>query len=594
MRTITFYSYKGGVGRTLALANIARYLAKFGQNVFTLDLDLEAPGLHYKFDSRWNTETGHLGVVDYLHALLSKREAPRPIRDHVIEVEPGANARGKIFLMPAGQIPSSRYWRMLTELNWHEHFYEPGARGVLSFLELKERIREEFTPDYLLIDARTGITETGGVATTLLPDLLVCLLVNNPENLEGSRMVLRGVQRTPRMAGLAPVEILPVVTRLPQTVTPDEEAHLLKSVRAFLNAPAEALEDTIAAREVFVLHSEPALEIRESLLVGATGTLGNSPLLRDYLRLFGRIIPPEVAENYTGPLIEDAFRRASEDPDGVERELEALTEAYPHPESYLRLLKFYRLRRSGVTKRFVAAKRYWELSGRADEALLREVVSSIVATPAELSSSVDFIRAVWSSREKVDSGVGIWLAKTYTRISQPETAYSIIRTLLDGSEATPEALVSSVQMLQELKRPTEALVAIEKHKTLLAGNDTFQVFWARLVVDDADPDSARSLLQDPAFRSSAVFDQDLDTWLSLQERTGMGDEAWQTLRLQLPATFKEGRMARIRRVVSLYEKHGRMAELYSQASSILGSKEAERLFERSGQREVSFSRFKTG
>ena len=41
IQTITFYSYKGGVGRTLALANIAMYLSRFGQNVCIVDFDLE-------------------------------------------------------------------------------------------------------------------------------------------------------------------------------------------------------------------------------------------------------------------------------------------------------------------------------------------------------------------------------------------------------------------------------------------------------------------------------------------------------------------------------------------------------------------------
>ena len=50
MRTITFYSYKGGVGRSLLVANTAKYLSILGKSVFALDLDLEAPGLHYKFE----------------------------------------------------------------------------------------------------------------------------------------------------------------------------------------------------------------------------------------------------------------------------------------------------------------------------------------------------------------------------------------------------------------------------------------------------------------------------------------------------------------------------------------------------------------
>ena len=46
---ITFYSYKGGTGRTMALANIAWILAANGKRVLAVDWDLEAPGLHRFF-----------------------------------------------------------------------------------------------------------------------------------------------------------------------------------------------------------------------------------------------------------------------------------------------------------------------------------------------------------------------------------------------------------------------------------------------------------------------------------------------------------------------------------------------------------------
>jgi len=45
MKTITFYSYKGGVGRTMALANVAWRMAKMGKRIGIVDLDLEAPGI---------------------------------------------------------------------------------------------------------------------------------------------------------------------------------------------------------------------------------------------------------------------------------------------------------------------------------------------------------------------------------------------------------------------------------------------------------------------------------------------------------------------------------------------------------------------
>src|SRR3954454_10241439 len=48
-RIITFYSYKGGTGRSMVLANVAWVLASNGKRVLVIDWDLEAPGLHRYF-----------------------------------------------------------------------------------------------------------------------------------------------------------------------------------------------------------------------------------------------------------------------------------------------------------------------------------------------------------------------------------------------------------------------------------------------------------------------------------------------------------------------------------------------------------------
>ena len=41
----TFYSYKGGVGRSMALLNVGYTLASHGRHVLMVDMDLEAPGI---------------------------------------------------------------------------------------------------------------------------------------------------------------------------------------------------------------------------------------------------------------------------------------------------------------------------------------------------------------------------------------------------------------------------------------------------------------------------------------------------------------------------------------------------------------------
>ncbi len=42
---ISFYSFRGGVGRSMAMLNVGVLLARAGRRVLLVDLDLEAPGL---------------------------------------------------------------------------------------------------------------------------------------------------------------------------------------------------------------------------------------------------------------------------------------------------------------------------------------------------------------------------------------------------------------------------------------------------------------------------------------------------------------------------------------------------------------------
>src|SRR5262245_41168827 len=66
---VTFYSFKGGVGRSMALANVAEVLADLGYNVIVCDWDLEAPGLERYFaDSTEHAErlAARAGLMDLL------------------------------------------------------------------------------------------------------------------------------------------------------------------------------------------------------------------------------------------------------------------------------------------------------------------------------------------------------------------------------------------------------------------------------------------------------------------------------------------------------------------------------------------------
>ncbi|HEY6493837.1 MAG TPA: AAA family ATPase, partial [Trebonia sp.] len=80
-QVITFYSYKGGTGRTMALANVAWIIANNGNRVLVVDWDLESPGLHKFFhpfleESMVSATPGVIELInDYANAALDP--APR-------------------------------------------------------------------------------------------------------------------------------------------------------------------------------------------------------------------------------------------------------------------------------------------------------------------------------------------------------------------------------------------------------------------------------------------------------------------------------------------------------------------------------------
>src|SRR4051812_11364377 len=69
----TFYSYKGGVGRSMALANVAESLHEKGLRVVMIDWDLEAPGLETFFcppgsEKQLAELRAHPGLIDMIMA----------------------------------------------------------------------------------------------------------------------------------------------------------------------------------------------------------------------------------------------------------------------------------------------------------------------------------------------------------------------------------------------------------------------------------------------------------------------------------------------------------------------------------------------
>ncbi len=179
-KVITFYSYKGGVGRSMALVNVASLLAKWGKKVLIIDWDLEAPGLHNFFEkkhikfSKSVSET--FGVTDLL--LNIENQEQLNWKDCVIKI---LFDNVSLHMITAGK-QDDNYHKKVQKLNW-EKLFEDGVGNFLN--DLREEWINESDYDFIFIDSRTGITDIGDVCTVLLPDILVLLFVINNQNING-------------------------------------------------------------------------------------------------------------------------------------------------------------------------------------------------------------------------------------------------------------------------------------------------------------------------------------------------------------------------------------------------------------------------
>ncbi|KAF0860196.1 hypothetical protein Y888_07345 [Mixta calida B021323] len=166
---VTFFSYKGGVGRTTSLALTATYLSRKGKKVFVIDCDFEAPGLINFFNSS-QADTCKNGLIEYLNDQAFTKDIA--LEDYVYDIEKSYSGIGSINLMSAGNILNSSedlesYLEGLAKIDMQ------GKQLVNIFNKLISTINSNYKPDVILIDSRTGFNNTFGALAQLSKNIVV-------------------------------------------------------------------------------------------------------------------------------------------------------------------------------------------------------------------------------------------------------------------------------------------------------------------------------------------------------------------------------------------------------------------------------------
>ncbi len=189
---VVFFSIKGGVGRSTALAATAWHLAQVGKRVLVLDLDLESPGLSSALLPSDRQPT--YGITDWLVEDLVDNGAA--VFDSMVATS-NLSHDGEIHVVPAHGAKHGEYIAKLGRV-WMPKVQADGSREIWSarlkrlLLDLEERIQ----PDVVLIDSRSGIDEIASACITDLgANLILLFALEGEQTWNGYRMLFEQWQR---------------------------------------------------------------------------------------------------------------------------------------------------------------------------------------------------------------------------------------------------------------------------------------------------------------------------------------------------------------------------------------------------------------
>jgi MinD-like ATPase involved in chromosome partitioning or flagellar assembly len=278
VKIVTFYSYKGGVGRSMALANAACQLAnRHGLNVIVLDWDLEAPGLHYYFGLTDEMVRDQPGLIDYLedfkHQVGRGKAGYAPnITDYLISPSPAINNRfqfGSVRILSCGRT-NENYIHRVRDFSWDD-FYELDA-GFLIIESLKKSLRDE--ADIVLVDARSGQSDSGATPTVQMPDAVVLLFTSNRQSLEGTAKIARFLKNHPTRVsqGFAELRLLLV----PSRVFLDDERY-----RNRIQDEVSPVYSALLADNVIDRRDQPRGLYQCVLVIDPSATIGETLIVMD-------------------------------------------------------------------------------------------------------------------------------------------------------------------------------------------------------------------------------------------------------------------------------------------------------------------------
>lgn len=505
MHIATFYSFKGGVGRTQALVNVGVELALRGRRVLLVDFDLEAPGIDtYPLPKPIAPAPG---IVEFVGDYMATSEVPDASR-YMYECPTVGKQGGRLWVMPAGR-QDDTYAKRLNEIDWRTLYSD--RAGYLLFEDLKEQWRQTLAPDYILVDSRTGHSDVSGICTRQLADSVAIIFFPTDQNLRGLPKVVDDIRAERSGPRKKSITLSFVMSNIPDL---DDEDQILDSrIRVFA--------DTLGYRDLSaIIHRYDSLALLNQVIF--TADRPKSRLAREYHTLTDKLIEQNIHDR-DGAL---AFLR------DLGRRRKGVSATMPRTEIESRLTEIRRVheddpdiidRLAGLRMhegRFEEADALWtrlvDTGGATSHALLRRAESRAISNrEAALADIEALLNTAGTADFEVGRAVGLLSSLAPERLADVSHTAAI-----QGLESEGKLWVA-MQLAREehgLRSARDLLVQLHANSSLPASvRDPVRHELVLALMGLGQADEALKLIDESPTGKSAVaemFNRAMAAWMS--------------------------------------------------------------------------------
>ncbi|HEX2224538.1 MAG TPA: tetratricopeptide repeat protein, partial [Thermoanaerobaculia bacterium] len=453
---VAFYSYKGGVGRSLALSNVAYSLAERGKRVVLVDMDLEAPNLHSVPEFALKGSSAKKGFVEYADSYRRTGTCPAiGSYVHRCNKSPGT---GELWLMPAGQF-GAEYQPKLASLTWRKLHPRNGTEPFID--ELRKALTEKIQPHYVLIDSRTGLSDIGGLSTHRLADMVVLVFNLTRSCMEGSIRTYRSF-----VSDVSRIQAVQLLASPVPPALPGSES----IVKSRLDQAVKLMPQGVAfGRELIQIAYDPAMVLMEELPVRHPD-LPAAQQYEDLREAIQRANPEEVF-----PVFEQAIQFRSEGrlEDGLGLLREFIKANPRNAEAYLALgnLLFEAGRAREAANDFRSARDL-----EPGLALVHRRLGEALVVEEQAAEAVEALKQAEKLGDR-SRELYVALTRAYGQLKEPAKELEARRKALTALLGSPDRIGEDTSALPELRRE---LVQVLRRRPPYAGFDA-EAFWGQVM-----------------------------------------------------------------------------------------------------------------